>query len=304
MMFDIDGFKTINDELGHLRGDEVLRAVGAQLQRVLRSTDIPCRYGGDEFLIILPDTDILGAGHAAETLRREIATLAIAATEERVIAVTASVGLAAAAPAELDVAELIVRADEALYRAKRAGRNRVCASAGRGDAPQALEPCPRDRSPSSLRSTATGSAFETILVVDDEPFARDLTCRALEPLGYTILTASNAAGAIAIAEAHRGPIQLLVTDLVMPDLSGLDLAPRIRLLRPEINLLYMSGFLGDPAIGQTTGSRQAGFLQKPFTPHTLATKVREALDSAGLVTDPPDPDRTGTEVPHPRAVAI
>ncbi len=66
LMLDIDRFKLINDELGHLRGDDVLRAVGAQLTRVLRSTDIRCRYGGDEFLIILPDTPLIGAQQVAE----------------------------------------------------------------------------------------------------------------------------------------------------------------------------------------------------------------------------------------------
>src|SRR5204863_3092317 len=127
LMFDIDHFKTINDRLGHLRGDDLLRAVGAQLTRVLRSTDFRCRYGGDEFLVILPGTPLVGAQQAAENLRREIETLAMVAGDQRV-AVTASIGVAAAASAEMDVTGLIERADEALYRAKRSGRNRICAA--------------------------------------------------------------------------------------------------------------------------------------------------------------------------------
>jgi diguanylate cyclase (GGDEF)-like protein len=123
LMFDIDHFKTINDELGHLRGDDLLRAVGAQLTRVLRSTDVRCRYGGDEFLIILPDTPLIGAQHAAESVRREMATLAMVAGG-KTIPVTVSVGVAAAAPAEVGVTALIERADGALYQAKRAGRDR------------------------------------------------------------------------------------------------------------------------------------------------------------------------------------
>ncbi len=95
LMFDIDHFKTINDELGHLRGDDLLRAVGAQLTRVLRSTDVRCRYGGDEFLIILPDTPLIGAQQAAESVRRKMATLAIVAGG-KTIPVTVSVGVAAA----------------------------------------------------------------------------------------------------------------------------------------------------------------------------------------------------------------
>jgi diguanylate cyclase (GGDEF)-like protein len=125
VMFDIDHFKTINDELGHLRGDDLLRATGAQLTRVLRSTDIRCRYGGDEFLIILPDTPLLGARQVAESLRREIATLAMI-DDGQTIAVTASLGIATAAATDLGVTGLIERADQAMYQAKRAGRNRFC----------------------------------------------------------------------------------------------------------------------------------------------------------------------------------
>jgi diguanylate cyclase (GGDEF)-like protein len=138
LMFDIDRFKTINDELGHLRGDDVLRAVGVQLTRVLRSTDVRCRYGGDEFLIILPDTPLLGAQHVAESVRREIATLAMSAPG-RTIPVTASVGIAAARRDETGIAALIERADEALYHAKRLGRDR-CELAGAAPPPGAFAP--------------------------------------------------------------------------------------------------------------------------------------------------------------------
>ena len=123
LMFDIDRFKTINDELGHLRGDDLLRAVGAQLTRLLRSTDIRCRYGGDEFLIILPATPLIGAQRVAESVRRQMATLAMIA-DGKTIPVTVSVGVAVAGNAELGVTALIMRADEALYQAKRDGRDR------------------------------------------------------------------------------------------------------------------------------------------------------------------------------------
>ena len=125
LMFDIDHFKSINDQLGHLRGDDLLRAVGAQLTRVFRATDVRCRYGGDEFLVILLGTPLLGAQQAAENLRREIQTLAMVAGD-RTVPVTASIGVASAASAEMDVTALIERADEALYQAKRSGRNRFC----------------------------------------------------------------------------------------------------------------------------------------------------------------------------------
>ena len=141
LMFDIDHFKTINDQLGHLRGDDLLRGVGAQLTCVLRRTDLKCRYGGDEFLIILPDTPLAGAQQAAESVRLKLSTLAMVANGKPV-GVTVSIGVAQAAAAELGVSALIERADGALYQAKRRGRNRWHAadSPSSGSRAVALQP--------------------------------------------------------------------------------------------------------------------------------------------------------------------
>jgi len=124
LMFDIDHFKTVNDRLGHLRGDELLATIGAQLARTMRTSDVRCRYGGDEFLVILPDTPVLGAQQVAEGLRQNVAALKLGDANRA--PVTISIGIAAAIPGELDVNAFIDRADEALYRAKRSGRNRLC----------------------------------------------------------------------------------------------------------------------------------------------------------------------------------
>jgi diguanylate cyclase (GGDEF)-like protein len=135
IMFDLDGFKEINDRDGHLQGDAVLASIGTQLNHILRSTDIRCRYGGDEFMLILPDTAMMGAQQVAEALRREIAEMPREGATQ--LFVTASLGIAAALPGELDMLALIARADEALYRAKRAGRNRCCVSPPPGVVPSA-----------------------------------------------------------------------------------------------------------------------------------------------------------------------
>jgi diguanylate cyclase (GGDEF)-like protein len=124
IMFDLDRFKSINDRYGHLCGDAVLAEVGAKMRASLRASDLKCRYGGEEFLILLPETPLDGAHRAAETLRRELAELEIR-WNDRVIRVTSSFGVACARPNEIDPTPLVARADEALYRAKREGRNRV-----------------------------------------------------------------------------------------------------------------------------------------------------------------------------------
>jgi diguanylate cyclase (GGDEF)-like protein len=140
LMFDVDKFKSINDRFGHLAGDAVLSAIGRRLSTLLRRTDIRCRYGGDEFLIVLPDTPTEAATHVATNLAREIERLAISSGTDQ-IAVTISVGVAPAYVGELDVTALINRADEALYLAKAAGRNCVRATPlGRTEMPAARAP--------------------------------------------------------------------------------------------------------------------------------------------------------------------
>jgi len=124
IMFDLDHFKDVNDRHGHLCGDAVLSAVGKRMKDVLRGSDLKCRYGGEEFLVLLPETPLHGARRVAETLRKEIAERPVPWAGE-VLTVTASFGLAQTLPGEVNVQAVIARADQALYRAKDDGRNCV-----------------------------------------------------------------------------------------------------------------------------------------------------------------------------------
>jgi len=128
IIFDLDHFKSLNDRFGHQCGDAVLSAVGGKMREVLRGSDLKCRYGGEEFLVLLPETPIEGARRVADSLRREIAAMKVVWKDEPIV-VTASFGVSAALPAEVDAPALIARADAALYRAKGEGRNQVQASA-------------------------------------------------------------------------------------------------------------------------------------------------------------------------------
>lgn len=124
IMFDIDHFKDVNDRYGHLCGDAVLAAVARRTCDVLRGSDIKVRYGGEEFLVLLPETPLEGSRRVAETLRREIAETPIPWNNDT-ITVSASFGVTVALPAEVDPSALIGRADVALYHAKEEGRNCV-----------------------------------------------------------------------------------------------------------------------------------------------------------------------------------
>jgi diguanylate cyclase (GGDEF)-like protein len=125
IMFDLDHFKQINDGYGHLCGDAVLADVGQRMNAVLRGSDIKCRYGGEEFLILLPDTTPAGARRVADLLRTKLEDTPVYWNNVHV-PVTASFGLTGSLPGELDVKAMIGRADAALYRAKQTGRNRIC----------------------------------------------------------------------------------------------------------------------------------------------------------------------------------
>jgi diguanylate cyclase (GGDEF)-like protein len=126
IMFDLDNFKEINDRHGHLCGDAVLAAVGSRMKSELRGSDMKCRYGGDEFMLILPDTPLAGAKQVSENLRTALESHHITWNADQV-RVTASFGVAVVNPTDLDPLAAIARADSALYRAKERGRNDVVA---------------------------------------------------------------------------------------------------------------------------------------------------------------------------------
>jgi diguanylate cyclase (GGDEF)-like protein len=126
LLLDVDHFKRINDSLGHTCGDSVLAAVGQRIRHVLRRSDVRCRYGGDEFLILLPETSDAGALRVGEWLRSEIEQVKVPGMERPRL--TVSVGIATVSDGESTPAALIDRADRALYQAKAAGRNCVRAA--------------------------------------------------------------------------------------------------------------------------------------------------------------------------------
>jgi signal transduction histidine kinase/CheY-like chemotaxis protein len=119
---------------------------------------------------------------------------------------------------------------------------------------------------------------EVVLLVEDEDAVRSLVRGLLRSRGYTVLEASNAAEAVRISNDFVGPIHILLTDVVMPEVSGRELADQLRQLRPEMRLLYMSGYTEDTIVHHGVLTSDVGFLQKPFTPDLLLRKVREMLD--------------------------
>lgn len=127
------------------------------------------------------------------------------------------------------------------------------------------------------RSRAPLGRGETVLLVEDEPMLRAVAQRTLEARGYRVVTAQDAADALARHEELGGDFDLLLTDVVMPDLSGVELAERLRTLRPGLRVLTMSGYAEELHERPDPLGRRESFLQKPFTPDQLAQAVRTAL---------------------------
>lgn len=123
-MIDVDHFKRVNDLHGHLVGDQVLRQIALRLRKDLRDCDIVVRYGGEEFLLILPETELRNALVPLERIRRTVSRELVHVGDVGV-AVSVSIGVTTAFPLEEDLSEAVRRADEALYTAKKAGRDRV-----------------------------------------------------------------------------------------------------------------------------------------------------------------------------------
>jgi DNA-binding NtrC family response regulator len=131
-----------------------------------------------------------------------------------------------------------------------------------------------------LRSSGVeaGGRPTTILVVDDEPAILALVRTMLWRAGFTVLEASGGEQALGIAKQHDAPIQLLLTDVLMPDMNGHDLAGQVTAARPEAKVLFMTGYR-DKVVVESTGRpvSEASLIRKPFTAHNLVAKIEEIL---------------------------
>jgi two-component system cell cycle sensor histidine kinase/response regulator CckA len=157
---------------------------------------------------------------------------------------------------------------------------RASSDPGRGttfvvDLPESAEPLAQ---PAAPKPAARGHG-ETVLVVEDEPLLRRLACRALKSAGYEVLAAGDGEEAMVLLRNHPGPVDLVVTDVVMPGVDGPALGRAAATLRPGVPVLYMSGHTDQDLVGRKLIESDAGFLQKPFTPETLVRAVARALES-------------------------
>jgi len=141
--------------------------------------------------------------------------------------------------------------------------------------PRVAEPADSPRVDKHAQAAAGGS--ETVLLVEDEESVRELVRETLKARGYTVIEASDGIAGMRVSEEYQGNIEILITDVVMPGMSGRELAKRVAAARPNIRVLYLSGYTEDAIIHEGALEPGTGFLQKPFTLQVLARKVREVL---------------------------
>jgi diguanylate cyclase (GGDEF)-like protein len=274
VLFDLDNFKQVNDHHGHDVGDLLLKAFSNRLASQFRPDDLVCRWGGDEFLVVMSSTmpDALGkAGLVAERLSGQYAMESARGAVN--ICITASVGVAQHEPGESGQ-ELFARADALLYLNKgessKSGMPEPSYSAfwegagGHEWVGRLVDTACR------TQDAADADGF-TILIADDEAGIRMLAGEVLRSHGYNVLQAADGVEALELAAQHPGPIHLLLTDLSMPRLGGWELHRRLNYVRPGTATLFMAGDL------DTGLHPEAAFLPKPFATSALVRKVNETL---------------------------
>ena len=243
IMADVDHFKSINDFFGHQAGDHVLKNISAQLKKQLRDSDHIARYGGEEFAVILPMTPLKDALFTAERLRKSIETQKII-YDGRSITVTMSFGVASLEKhQDISIEGFIKMADDALYDAKNSGRNKCCPY--------------KHHNPNQ-------APLLTVLVIDDEEVVLVTVTKMLERLGYDVLAAKSSQDVSSLLQTHPNKIDMVIMDMVMPDMNPEQILSAIRDQHAEAKVLLSSGYSLNSAGNHQLLNRTDGFLQKPY----------------------------------------
>jgi diguanylate cyclase (GGDEF)-like protein len=250
-LFDIDSFKAVNDSEGHQAGDTVLRAVASALAEQIRTGDTLYRYGGEEFVVLLPEQTLDSAVQAAERLRTAVERLRLPHPGGGVV--TISGGVAGLGATQSSPEELLEQADQALYRAKERGRNRV-------------EVAPAEDSERPIR----------LLIADDDAGVRTTIAAVAgrEPTLELIGEAEDAEQAIELAERRRPDV--VVLDLAMPGGGGVRAAQEILERLPDARVVALSADDSQAAMYDMTRAGAVGYVVKGAPPDELVRVIQSA----------------------------
>ncbi len=286
ILLDVDHFKQINDQHGHQAGDHAIREVADLLRGLLRTSDVVGRYGGDEFLILLPKADTAGALKLADRiLRRARETEFCKAVKP--LRLTLSLGLASFLPDDHVASheDILARADRALYDAKVAGRDRVSTweqaqarlqreASGTAEVDAVAAPLP-----------AGESLGGRILLVDDDAAMGMLLARMLQPAGVQTEVRHTAAEGIALLQEKAGDFDVVLTDLSLPGQDGFAFLKAIEALDPALVRIVITGHatLDNAVAALRHGAYD--FVGKPFVREQLLAVLKRALQYRRLVVE-------------------
>ena len=286
IVVDIDNFKTINDSFGHAVGDEILRDMAQLMQAVARASDIIARYGGDEFVAVLPHATEANALAFGERFLDRLRDHVFCENTHK-LSLSSSIGIATSRnptmPATSD--ELLSQADRALFMAKRAGRNRITVwpeqtfgATGDTDVNEKIV--------GDTEQASTGAArHDRIMIVDDEESVLDLVGTMLARKGYEIVTFSSTQAALEAARSKRGHYDVLLTDLSMPDKSGIELMHELTEIDSSIVKIVMTGFATVDTAVECLREGAYDFIQKPVRDGQLTALLERALEYRHLKID-------------------
>jgi len=274
-LVDIDSFKSLKDGFGHAAGDQALKDAASRIAGALRPYDAVGRYGGEEFLVLLPACDAAAGSRVMERVCSAVRAPRVGGLPPERI--TCSAGVAGTEGHGYEAAALLAASDRALYRAKAGGRDRVeVASAPplRGDVPP----------PAPTVATAGGG----ILVVEDNPITRKMVRYALQAEGFEVREADDGHAALALAAAARPA--LVLQDLVLPDMDGVHLLEGLRALPScaEVPVVVLSGLAGRLEELRAVAGGFDDFLLKPVEPSRLVQVVRSHLQGERRARETPD----------------
>ncbi|MEC0232654.1 diguanylate cyclase [Paenibacillus alba] len=268
VFIDIDFFKKINDTYGHHVGDIVLQGLAHLLQTNLRSTDLLARFGGEEFVIALPNTAMEQAVTTVQEILNKVRANPVAQYEGRTFSITFSGGVAEWQQG-MTVAEWVSKADEAMYQAKQQGRNRIMGAVQEENAAH-----------SNKAATAQLVQKKNLLIVDDDPILRAILTSHLEHLAITITHAADGEKALDLLLSKK--FDACILDGMMPKLDGFSLLEQMkkdsRLSKGDMKVLMLSGKKKEDDVVKGLHMGADDYMTKPFSLVELEARVKKLMN--------------------------
>jgi diguanylate cyclase (GGDEF)-like protein len=245
ILVDIDFFKVYNDTYGHQTGDQILQMLAGLFQESLRDVDSAGRYGGDEFVLLLPDTDLNGAILVANRILQEVRQLELGDSNTPL---SISIGMMAQPPLDMESLEIIHLADQALLQAKYRGRSQIIAHTENGEfhdftgmsIETELSEEELEEYDSSETAPATAAELNHVFMIDSESNQRQVLADVFRNWGYDVLTYSN--GEEALKSLKTNPCDLVITNLQLPGIKGLDVVRSIKQVDMTIPVIVLTNY--------------------------------------------------------------